>query len=752
MATARTLGPGLLLLTLVALPALAGPRAADPPPDDRRPVRVQLVADVEPAAPGEEFQVGVLFEMAPGWHIYWTYPGNTGKPTQVAFRVDERLAKVLEPRFPAPRAFDAESVEELSFGYEGALLVPAAAFVHEPPPGGALELGAEVSWLACKSACVTGRAAPRLRLSVAEAARPSAHAARFEETAARLASPLPPEAGWLEELRYEGGRLRLRYRLPGLARAEALLPRWSAGGTCKLLGHRLVPAAEGPGFSAEVELAGPACLPQAGGIVLGARAPGEPSRPYELRAHAPAAAPGPATGPPEGQPAGASQVPPEEPRPWWLLMVFAFLGGLILNVMPCVIPVVVPKLMHVVRTAQKATDPAERRRLLWSNSLAYAAGVLATMLGLGALVVALKAVGHEVGWGFQFQSPWFLVFMVSLLVVLGLGMLHVFPLQAASHAGDLKSLRQVRRASPLLESFLTGLLVTFLGTPCTAPFLGPAMGYAFTAPAHQVVLFLLTVGLGLATPFLLLGAWTGWTRVLPTRVTERYDRVMRGMAFLLFATAVWLVGVLGDAYGQAASQGVVWFCLVLAALAWTYGLLVGGEDRWPRRLARLAPLVALAALAGWLLLDMRPAAEGGPTGPRPASPDGLAWEPFSEARLAELRAGGKSVFVDFTAGWCMNCKANERLVIDRPDTRALVERLGTVALKADFTRYDPVIHAWLKRHGRAGVPMYLVFPACAGDEAVRVLPEILTGALLHGALEAAGPSRSGCGGPGPREP
>ncbi|HOX42873.1 MAG TPA: cytochrome c biogenesis protein CcdA [Myxococcota bacterium] len=737
-----------LCLALSALLAARSPARADEPLDDRHPVRAQLVADVDPAAAGEELQVGLLLEMAPGWHIYWTYPGNTGKPTQVAFRTDERLAKVLEPRFPAPRVFDAESIEELSFGYEGSVLIPAAAFVHEAPPeGGALEVRAEVSWLACKTSCVTGRAAPSLRLALAEASKPSAWAPRFKGAAEQLSSPLPPSDGWLEELGYQAGRVHLHYHLPGLARAEALVPRWTTSGACKLVAYSVVPSVEGKGFVADVELAGPACLPQAGGLLLGARAPDEPSRPFELAAHAPPAkAPGP------DQARAAPGVPPgpgspEAERPWWLLLVFAFLGGLILNVMPCVIPVVVPKLLHVVRTAQRTEDPAERRRLLWTNSVAYAAGVLATMASLGLLVVVLKAVGHEVGWGFQFQNPWFLVFMIALLLVLGLGMLHVFPLQAASHADDLKSLRQVRRASPLLESFLTGLLVTFLGTPCTAPFLGPAMGYAFTAPAYQVVLFLMTVGLGLASPFLLLGAWIGWTRILPTRVTERYDRIMRGMAFLLFATAVWLLDVLGEAYGQAAAQGVLWFALALGGLAWAYGLLVSGADRWPRRLARLAPLAALATLAGWLLLDLTPTATGGPAGAEAASADGLPWEPFSEGRLGELRREGKSVFVDFTAGWCMNCKANERLVIETPPIRDLVRQRGIATLKADFTRYDPVIHAWLKRHGRAGVPMYLVYPACAGDEAVRVLPEILTGNLLSEALEAAGPSRAGCGGP-----
>jgi thiol:disulfide interchange protein DsbD len=706
---------------------------------DRQPVRASLLADVEPAAAGEEFQIGVLLEMAPGWHVYWTYPGNTGKPTSVAFRADERLVKVLEPRFPAPRVYPGQTIEELSFGYHDTLLVAADAFVHEPPEGGSLELQAEVTWLACKQACVTGRATPRLKLAVAEVSRPSAAAPRFRAAKAEHPAPLAEEEGFLRSLEHRPGRLVLRFALPALSRAEGFAPRWSTGGACKLVDHGVRPASDGRGFEAQVVLEGPACLPQAGGVVWGARTADEPLGPLELKAHTRAAA---EPRGPTAAPAGGQEDSPAAREPVWLLLLFALLGGLILNVMPCVIPVVIPKLLHVVRTAQKSSQPSERRRLLWTNSLAYTAGVLSTMAALGALVVILKAVGHEVGWGFQFQNPWFLVFMISLLLVLGLGMLRVFSLKSPSHVEDLKGLRSVRRARPVLESFLTGLLVTFLGTPCTAPFLGPALGYAFTADSLVVMTFLLTVGLGLAAPFLLLGAWTGWTRILPTRVTERYDRVMRGLAFLLFATAVWLLGVLGEAYGTGAAQATTWFALCLTGLAWLYGLVTDAAMPWRRRLVRLLPLAALAALAGFWLLDLDPG--GAPGAPRAVEAGPIRWEPFSEARVAELRREGKTVFIDFTAGWCMNCKANERLVLETEATRALVERLGVAMLKADYTRPDPVIHRWLKRHGRAGVPMYLVFPACAGDERVELLPELLTSGLLHTALETAGPSRPGC--------
>ena len=427
----------------------------------------------------------------------------------------------------------------------------------------------------------------------------------------------------------------------------------------------------------------------------------------------------------------------------WLMLLFAFLGGLLLNVMPCVIPVVVPKLLSVVRTAQKAGDE-ERRQVLMSNGLAYAAGVITTMLTLGVTVVVLKLVGREVGWGFQFQNPWFLLFMISLMLVLGLGMLHVYPLKSPSHADQLKSIKKQRRRKPRWESFLTGLLVTFLGTPCTAPMLGPALGYAFTAGTVEILLLMATVGLGLSAPFLLLGVWTGWTRILPTRVSERYDRLMRGMAFLLFGTGVWLLGVLASAYGADAAQGAIWFLLALALGCWVFGLLTSDADAWGKRLARLAPLALVVALFGFWVLDF-PSAAALSAAKTSAGEQGLIkWVPFTEQKVQALQRGGKTVFIDFTADWCMNCKANEKMVIETEATRALMDQLAVVPVKADNTRHDPVIQRWLKRYGRAGVPMYIVLPACGTIQQAEALPEILTPGILHQALKRAGASRK-CG-------
>lgn len=741
-----------LAAVLVATSALAqGTGAPLPELTERNPVRVRLVANVDTAGRDEPFYIGAYFEIMSDWHIYWTFPGNTGQPTRVAFELDERHGMIAAPTFPAPKAYEVDNPEALSFGYGGSLLVPAETVVYDSEAA-TVEIRAAVSWLACKHLCVKGKAKPELRLPVADQAKPSEWKARFERTVARLPAPLDSERAWLESLVYEHGRYEARFVVTGFSEVVRFVPRWMFGGFCKIVDFGKERDAQGR-FVARLSLVGESCLPGAGGVVIG-RSAGAPAggQPEVFAVHA--------YGPPDqeaavepdarvavsGSESGPEPSTPAIPTPRasdsiLLLLLFALLGGLLLNVMPCVIPVVVPKLLGVVRTAEKADDPAAKRRLLTISGIAYFAGVEATMMALGTTVVVLKHLGHEVGWGFQFQNPWFLAFMISLLVVLALGMLEVFSLKSSQHQDQMSWLAKLFYQDPVLGSFLTGLLVTFLGTPCTAPMLGPALGYAFTASSIEILAFLLTVGAGLALPFLLLGVWTGWTRILPRKVSERYDRAMRGLAFLLFATAVWLLSVLGDAYSATAAVNMIWFVTVLAFAGWLFGRLTGSTDPLRRRLIVLAPIAVAVILFGIWVLEFPDANQARAATLRSGI---ITWDAFSNARLAEVRAEGKTVFVDFTADWCMNCKANEKLVIEKEATKAILDELGVATLKADHTRFNPEIHTWLKRHHRAGVPMYLLFPACQPDEGAVLLPEILTSSLLHGALVQAGPSREGC--------
>ncbi len=715
----------------------------------QKPVEATLVSDSEQVVVGEEFRVGVSLKISDGWHIYWTYPGNTGKPTRVKFSSNQDHTKVLEPSFPYPKIFDDANLDELSFGYVHEVLIPANAMVFDSPPDAHTTIRAKVTYLACKNSCVTGSATPKLTLTVGDQKIPSPMATKFDAVQSQLPKDLPSKDAYLESLSYHNGHFKLRIAMPGVSAAKGFVPSWIQGSTCKIDSYDIIKPKDNHPLYLEIALHGRSCLPGAGGLLLAKtndRTKDAKFLPFRIKARSIQKhheAPPPTSANLKTTSADIPVTGHGSQDSLWLMLLFAFLGGMILNVMPCVIPVVIPKLLHVVRTAQKTTDPATRRKLLWSNALAYSAGVLSTLLALATVVVILKHVGHEVGWGFQFQNPWFLIFMVSLLLVLGLGMLHVFPLQSSSHSDDLKHLRKTRRKSPLLESFLTGLLVTFLGTPCTAPMLGPALGYAFTAGDLDVFVLLTAVALGLSFPFLMLGAWTGWAKILPKKVTERYDRVMRGMAFLLFGTAVWLLGVLADGYGTQALSSTLWFCLVLATGAWLFGLMASESEPWKKRLLKLAPILLIAVLAGWWLLEI-PTESQAAQQPVLRSSVGIGWQTFDENKLAELRKSGKTVFVDFTAQWCMNCKANERLVIETQKTKAIIDDLQIATLKADNTRRDPMIQKWLKSYHRAGVPMYLVFPSCSGDDKTILLPEILTPSILHAALKKAGPSKTNC--------
>ena len=737
-----------LVLAVFLFPSLALASGLD----DKNPVRATLVSSVDAAAVEQDFHVGVRLDIFDHWHVYWTSPGNTGTPTVVAFEVDKERVSVEEPRFPVPQVFDPKDLEFYSFGYSHSVLIPASALVVEEPPGGTTRLKALVSWLACKKTCVQGKAEVYLDLKVEEKARKSMHAEQFTKVVAALPEETDSDGAWLESFDFEKGEFVARLRVRGLDQVSGFIPSLPAGSVCAIAGQKVTGGGEA-GHLVELRIKGDNCLPGLGGLVLGEAKAGTAVRALAITASPreqegeghPAEPVATATtkadpGTPPATPAGD----PAQRESFWLMLLFAFLGGLLLNVMPCVIPVVVPKILSVVRSAQKA-EGAEQRRVLWSNGLAYTAGVVATMLSLGVTVVVLKLVGREVGWGFQFQNPWFLLFMICLLLVLGLGMLHVYPLKSSSHQDQLKSIKKQRRRKPRWESFLTGLLVTFLGTPCTAPMLGPALGYAFTASTVEILLLMTTVGLGLSAPFLLLGAWTGWTRLLPRRVSDRYDKAMRGMAFLLFGTAVWLLGVLGSAYGLEAAINATWFLLALGLGCWVFGLLASEEDPWSKRLSRLAPLALAAAIFGWWILEF----PSGGTANAAASSAGkvhlIKWMPFEEEKVAALQRSGKTVFIDFTADWCMNCKANEKLVIETEATKALVDRLKVVTVKADNTRHDPVIQRWLKRFGRAGVPMYIILPACGAPKDTALLPEILTPDVLHQALIKAGASR-GCDG------
>lgn len=411
----------------------------------------------------------------------------------------------------------------------------------------------------------------------------------------------------------------------------------------------------------------------------------------------------------------APQVPAPAANLGWMLLL-AFAGGLLLNLMPCVLPVLSLKALSFVKQSH------EGRAQGLALAGAFSGGVFFSFWALAAVVLALKQGGQAVGWGFQFQQPGFVLFMAGLLVVFSLNLFGLFEVWLPG--GAMQGLSKASQGGGLAGAFGQGLVMTLLATPCTAPFLGTALGFAFAAPAFVLVAIFTAVAAGLALPYVLLAAIPGAHTWLP-KPGAWMLRFKEAMGFLLLATVLWLLWVLGGQVGvDAEAWGAVWL-LVLSVAAWVWGRFAGLEQPAARRRGvSLVTLALVAAFSFWLwpkVLDGRAAPETTEVG----------WQPWSAATVQTLRAQGKPVFVDFSAQWCWTCKINERGTLASDAVQAAFRAKGVVLLKADWTRQDSAITAALKAHGRGGVPMYLYYPP-KGPELL--LPEVITPGMVLKAL------------------
>jgi thiol:disulfide interchange protein len=413
--------------------------------------------------------------------------------------------------------------------------------------------------------------------------------------------------------------------------------------------------------------------------------------------------------------AGSDDAAATSPLVWLQVVFFALLGGLILNGMPCVLPVLAIKIVSVADMAER--DPREVRL----HGLAYTTGVLGSMLVLACLVLSLRFAGHAVGWGFQFQEPLFVAGIAALLVTFALNLFGVFEIELGQ--GRLATVGQ--DASGLSRSVFEGLLAVVLATPCTAPFLGTAVGFAFASSGYGIVAIFLAIGAGLASPFLLVSFFPRLARFIP-RSGPWMLKLRAGLGFCLLATVIWLLWIVGQSGGSDAVVAMTAALLFLAFLLWSYGQMQPMRSLWLGRASAVA--IAGLAFASFNLIDFERAAHASP----PATGDGDeaaiqddGFAPYSEAAVQDALARGLPAFVVFTADWCITCKVNEKTVLDRPAVRNALQRGGYALFKADWTRRDDAIRAKLAEFGRAGVPLYLVYdPALPAQP--RVLSELLT--------------------------
>jgi thiol:disulfide interchange protein DsbD len=394
-----------------------------------------------------------------------------------------------------------------------------------------------------------------------------------------------------------------------------------------------------------------------------------------------------------------------------MLLLSALLGGLLLNLMPCVFPVLAMKAMGLARMSGAA------RGAIRAEAASYTAGVLVSMLALAGLLIALRAAGAAVGWGFQLTAPAFVAALAWLMLAIALNLSGVFHLGGAVGLGG-----GIASRAGHLGSFATGALAVVVATPCTAPFMAAAIGAAFTLPAVGTLAIFAALGLGLALPYALLGVFPGLTRLLP-KPGAWMERLRQALAFPMYGAAAWLAWVLAQQVGPDGLALLLGGAVLVGFAAWALGIAQQGTTpgRW---FAGVAIVAALALLPG--LARVAPAERLGEAGSE-------AWSP---ARVAALQAEGRPVFVNLTAAWCITCKLNERLVLHTTPVQSAFARRGLVTLTGDWTNGDAAIGALLREHGREGVPMYLLYPA--GGGAPRLLPQVLTEGILLRALDEAG--------------
>ena len=691
----------LLLVLLLTAPGLAaaqvGKTSRDLAPKDL--VRARLVAEAATLAPGRTVTLGLHMAMKPGWHVYWRNPGDSGLPPEMAWRLPEGFS-VGATQWPAPERIPVQTL--MNFGYEGevTLLVPLRV-PETQPAGGKVSLAGTLSYLVCEEICIPGSAELALDLPVGPEAQPDPAQARlFTEARAALPepSPFPIRAA------RDGETLLLQLDRPSGAPAitnAAFFPYAESA-----LDNAAEQTLEGDGAAQRLVLkpgdgkVGPEAL---GGVLTFDEA--GTRRAYAIGPE-PEAAPAATAAQPGPAPAAAAE---SESLTLWSAAGLALLGGLVLNLMPCVFPVLSIKVLSLVRQAGE-----ERVRVRW-HGLAYTAGVLASFLALAGLLIALKAGGAGIGWGFQLQSPVVVALLAYGLFAVGLslsGVVHVGGRLAGIGDG-------LTRRSGYQGSFFTGVLATLVATPCTAPFMGAAVGFALTQGAAVGLLVFACLGLGLALPFLALTAFPGTLSWLP-RPGAWMETVKGALAFPVYATAAWLVWVLAQQVGPDGLLGALGGLVLVGFSAWAWerarasGRLGTGFGRVTAVLALVGALALAAALDGQ---------RAGAAGMRLAGGE----EPFTQARLDALRAEGRTVFVDLTAAWCITCQVNERTVLAREAVQAAFKAGAVAYLKGDWTNQNPEITRLLESHGRSGVPLYLVY---RGKGEARVLPQILTEAIV----------------------
>jgi thiol:disulfide interchange protein len=659
-------------------------------------VTARLIAETRNVVAGQPLHIALGQQIQPGWHTYWSNPGESGLPTTIDWTLPRGFwAQPIS--WPVPERFTAGPV--VGYGYKHDVVLPVTIDVPADLRAGTdVTLSAHVSWLACADICVPEEAKLALSLPVGTVLVPDAEtvaafaAARadiptsnpFTTTAAAAADEFtlriatgdatrvrnvlffPADADVIDDEAVQSIVANSEELVVRLRRDKTKPPPATLDGVLAFTDQ----AAQGGDVSSAISISAPISATASTGYALLA---------------------------------------------FLTAVVLAFVGGIILNLMPCVLPVLSIKVLALVRHSHSTS------REMRLQGLAYAAGVLASFGVIGGALIALRAAGAEIGWGFQLQSPVFVALMIYLLFAVGLSLSGVFEIGGKLNAvgGDLAS------RDGYTGSFFTGALATLVATPCTGPFMAASIGYAVTQPWYVSLAVLEAVGAGLAFPYVVI-AFSPRARGALPKPGMWMVRLKEILAFPVYATAVWLMYVLFQQVDASGTTIALMGLVLIAFSAWLYNAVYLSDGHWRSWGIGLSTLGVVGALALLALI-------GGEVATPIAANESDEWQPFSQSRLEALRAEGRPVFVDFTAAWCITCKVNERIALaDTTVVKAFADR-RVAALRADWTRQNPGITQILEANGRAGVPLYLFYPkpgAKGERKAPIVLPQLLTAASI----------------------
>jgi thiol:disulfide interchange protein/DsbC/DsbD-like thiol-disulfide interchange protein len=670
----------------------------------RELVKTQLVADTDAIVPGKSFTVGLLLRMAPNWHTYWKYSGDAGLPSEIVWHLPPGW-KADEIQWPIPlKTNDPGDIQ--TYGYENEVMLMQEITPPANLANGSVKLSADANWLVCEKICIPGSASLTLTLVRSTISNP-ANAELFDRYRKLLPQDWPAENTATAKWRRSGSDLNLEVTSEALAGSPAV-DFFPAPPPSVLIGHPSVEARSGDKITFKIPLQnadkGLSSLP--GLLVFASRPNADDRMAWKVSSMG-----------------GVTSRPEPVAAPGLLtFLLFGVIGGFILNLMPCVLPVISLKIFGFIQQAGQ-----DRQKILRSG-IAFTAGIFTWFIALALVLIGLKAAGRDVTWGgFQFTNAYFVLTLSVIVLVFALNLFGVFEISLPQSLS--RGLLSNAERKDNLGSFFQGVFATVLATQCTAPFLGTALGFAFTQSPAVVLSMFVAIAAGMSLPYLLLSAEPAWLRFLP-KPGPWMLHLKQFMGFLLLATLLFLIYVLG---AQRGLDGAIWascFLLVVAIACWMKGAFILPTASATKRVVVLLLMLVIVLGSGAYLIGDKFQSARTDLAQSGSVSD---WQPFTPERLQSEISQGHTVFIDFTAAWCLTCKFNEKTVLESARVRDAFQRHGVVKLKADWTNGDPAITKILQQFGRPGVPLYVLYPG--NSEERIVFPELLTQRILLDKLE-----------------